>query len=145
MRTIKFRGKSIVTGEWLFGNLFQFGIQPPANVPCICTCVPTWKDAIDIYNVDENTIGQFTGLFDRNGKEIYEGDIVQHEENGKCYAIAYDHHEFCFDTNSDGFRFLNREDLLEVVGNIFDNKELLSHFCKGVTKLSDQDAKGGET
>lgn len=140
MRTIKFRGKSIVTGEWLFGNLFQFGIQPPANVPCICTCVPTWKDAIDIYNVDENTIGQFTGLYDKNGEEIYEGDVVKFvnpKYGDELFRIGYEDSHIgafclCEAGEEDTSRFVaifGRFDYepfyCEVIGNIHDNPDLM--------------------
>lgn len=142
MRTIKFKGKSIGTGEWLFGNMFQFGIQPPTKVPCICPSVPTWEDALDIYNVDEKTVGQFTGLYDKNGKEIYEGDIVRHpyidpifgdlvtSENEEDYPTS----EVVFNEGSFVIRFRDthyylcefvRKNVAEVVGNVHDNPELL--------------------
>ena len=148
MRTIKFRGKSIGTGEWLFGNLFKFGIQPPANIPCICVCVPTWKDALDIYTVHDNTIGQFTGLLDRNGKEIYEGDIVLwirkkvHIE-GRPLQDFSDVCKIYYDEKKCAFYFRYEMDCgaccgvldfnddraeisyIEVIGNIYDNPELL--------------------
>ena len=58
-REIRFRGKSTNNGKWVYAKLHGFGM--------------------DLFNecVQENTIGQFTGLFDKNGKGIYEGDIVE--------------------------------------------------------------------
>ena len=135
MRTIKFRGKSIGTGEWLFGNLFQFGIQPPTNVPCICPSVPTWEDAVDIYNVDEKTVGQFTGMYDKNGNEIYEGDIVRvlvsrlNATKNKRYMnfpVSYNSPFGCFETANGCPIPLSYKYCIEVIGNIHDNPELLN-------------------
>ncbi len=79
--------------------------------------------------VDPESVGQLTGIRDKKGRCIYEGDIVRHDENGKCYAIAYDTEvpQFCFADNADGFKFLNHPELLEVVGNIHDNADLLKN------------------
>ena len=76
-REIKFRSKSISTGKWIYGCLLKnkegkFAVVKPfkVNMDNECSCC----------EVEEETIGQFTGLYDRNQKPIYEGDIVQWEE-----------------------------------------------------------------
>lgn len=70
MREIKFRGKRLDNGEWIEGDLLRmldhwFIFPDPA------------PEGIDKYAVDPATVGQYTGLKDKNGKEIYEGDVIR--------------------------------------------------------------------
>lgn len=119
MRTIKFRGKIIDNGEWIIGDLIQAtnGIIHILPIESY-----RWKDN-EI--VDPQTIGQFTGLFDKNGKEIFEGDII---EEGNVY---FDDLYLGFFVKGD---FVEGEHkplydihLPEIIGNIFDNPELLKN------------------
>ena len=158
-REIIFRGKSIGTGEWLYGHLFNWGFQAPSNVPCICVCVPkSWREVYSIYAVHSATIGQCTGLTDKNGKKIYEGDILRltipdgstrhftiewANENRLLMPLDGFEHDgnviringWCF--NWKGHRLypsvidgVPDNERMEVVGNIHDNPDLLEIFRK---------------
>ena len=125
MRTIKFRGKSCNTGEWFYGNLYvadSFG----------STYIHKSMDSfLEVYS---ETIGQFTGLKDKNGKEIYEGDIVKWKADNRLYAVIfnwgmfYASVEVCNQEIYGGFplhALVGDEKGIEIVGNIYDNPELL--------------------
>lgn len=138
MREIKFRGKDALSGIWHYGYLVQSQIFIDDKLKMKIQRQNTSAS----YFVDEKTIGQFTGLRDKNGKEIYEADIVR----GKDYTglkregiIAYDNYGAKYiitpNTKSQYREHDTIEDLcpadeyLEVIGNIWDNPELLEEKC----------------
>lgn len=118
-RIVKFRGKSKKTGEWLYGDLVRnvegvFAVVPPFEM--------TTDNFCDRYEVDENTIGQFTGIYDANGKEIYDGDIVQ--DNGIVYkAVEYRESKSAFVMYIIGFEdmWYPLNHFVSVFGNIHDS------------------------
>lgn len=153
-REILFRGKSIGTGKWLYGHLFNYGLTPPSNVPCISVCVPTsWREAYALYAVLPKTIGQYTGMKDKNKKKIFEWDILKFiapdgtiryfvVEWASEYRILRPLSNFvpdgnpirisgwCFNWN--GYRLyptvidgVPDNEVMEIVGNIHDNPELM--------------------
>lgn len=145
LRTIKFRGKSIYDEEWLYGSLFKieenrYAVIPPLNDIDI-------GKSIGRYEVCLETIDQFTGLYDKNGKEIYEGDIVERitPENpnfGFIGNVVFDKNIalFCVEHNKFGPNsrtpFVMPDDWMdeysnklkcefEIKGNIYDHPELI--------------------
>lgn len=124
-RNVKFRGKSKRTGEWLYGDLVRnvegaFAIVPPFEM--------TTDNLCDRYEVDEETIGQFTGLLDKNGKEIYEGDVVTLNDLTRERASVTwldKNARFVVECVSDKQTYSIDEYNNTIVGNIYDNPELL--------------------
>ena len=123
MREIKFRGRK-KTGDWLHGDLVQ---RPP-----IALIFPLEApDSHDNYIVELKTVGQFTGLTDKNVIEIYEGDIVKVDIFTKNYCIVFGESEkwgASFQYKSDFSIYYLTESFTRdclVIGNIFDNPELL--------------------
>ena len=132
-REIKFRGKSEDNNEWIYGYFVDLNDGKEPNI---------FGDHNDFYPVIPETVGQYTGLKDRNGKEIYEGDIIRLDGSdsktikfidGKaafCIAnvdeLKYEEYRWIHvwhHINSVWWQGFCKE--IEVIGNIHDNSELL--------------------
>lgn len=124
MRTIKFRGKRVENGEWVYGYLQKYQ-ETHASRLCICAVsVRTWRDAL-LYEVVPDTVGQCTGLLDKNGIEIYFDDIVRNKYGDIGSVIWFSDWSLLVDWGGGDIHFIDPEWGLEVIGNIHDNPELL--------------------
>lgn len=114
MREILFRGKRLDNSEWVSGSLVVWNDGSAS--------IDTGKPDEPKYAVSPATVGAYTGLIDKNGKKIFEGDIFRYEK--RDYVVQWDDEGgytiFC---DSAGCAFDCSE--IEIIGNIHDNPELL--------------------
>lgn len=128
MREILFRGKQDSNGKWVYGDYHTDSCY-------IYDC----KDSI-AYKVIAETVGQFTGLCDKNGKKIFEGDIVIYNDNENADSEGEFSIVVWYDDDVIGFALEHHSPSCEVyyecewvqsccyyeiIGNVFDNPELL--------------------
>lgn len=141
MRTIKFRGKRLDNGKWIEGCFAEFvhpidgdtkpGIQVTRCVPSsIDRFIPVYET--ELVEVLPESVGQWTGLVDRHGKEIYEGDIL-HRESHQDMFVEFYKGAFCLvscnpiqranwtPTTCRGSDIIYRE----IIGNVIDSPELM--------------------
>lgn len=135
MRTIKFRGKRCDNGEWVYGYYAKL-----RNEFKEWHCIMTEEDASENYikdcngynmiytPVNHNTVSQFTSLRDKNGKEIYEGDILKAGDLG-LLEVRFVRGVFAFLWNGnldDEFPTGSpTHEWADIIGNIHDNPELM--------------------
>ena len=133
MKEILFRGKSIEDNKWVYGDL----IREKKSFGKICTRIyRTTNNGWELIDVDSKTVGQYTGLKDKNGTKIFENDIVAYwdtysTENGQSEADCIG--KVVWDDETISFQVTNRLsaesyevlDECSVIGNIYDNPELL--------------------
>lgn len=134
MREILFRGKRIDNGEWVVGIPWIF--TPPVNKAVIVYAMGLVGEDDDTsrycecHEVDPSTIGQYTGLTDKNGKKIFEGNIVKgfYKPTDKlvCGSVKYENHlARMLILNRGVCAGLSHCHHVEVIGNIHDDPELL--------------------
>lgn len=120
MREILFRGKRKDNGEWVYGDLTHsiYKIRD--------TCVGRYGSEIGMHQVDPATVGQYTGLTDKNGKRIFEGDVVAYPDYGNL-AVVWDDGTFQLMYADTFYDLLDcgTSGMCIVIGNTRDNPELL--------------------
>lgn len=150
MRAILFKGKRKDNGEWVEGFLFDDGLVDSKRWFIGSIEVIDAKYDVDncldiyghcIYEVDPETVCQYTGLKDRNGKKIFEGDIVKIKfREGRVGSLEKEYNYVVrYDGSQASFEFEGHDELLgcpclvqqnqhtfEVIGNVFDHKEFLN-------------------
>lgn len=144
-REILFHGKRIDNGEWVQGSLLTYSgcgcficqrVFGMAGVDC--SFMEDYRpDCFKRYEVDSATAGQYTGLTDKNGKKIFEGDIVKTKKYGRnighsnvndfdIFTVVYEPCMFRIVNKNRGFNLVDDGySKFEVIGNIHDNPELL--------------------
>lgn len=122
MRTIKFRGQDISDGAWVYGSLVY------SDENDVAIYFQRGNRLVKVY-VNQETIGQFTNLYDKNKKEIYEGDILKVPYTQERIEVRFVRGVFAFlwngDLDDEAPINAPTQEWAEVIGNIHDNPELL--------------------
>lgn len=133
MREILFRGQTRrkgekvhldgtpVDGNWVYGGVAQFNEER--------AIIYQTEPEFHKFPVYADTVGQYTGLTDKNGKKVFEGDIIQSVETDEICIVQWfpEHSAFmvwCRSSNEIGFLY-ECSSIVEVIGNVHDNPELL--------------------
>ena len=137
IREILFRGKRIDNGEWVEGyfvNLWLMHYQK--HQPII-----TDNNAVS-YDVDHSTVGQYTGLKDKNGKRIFEGDIMAFTAYGFNYVGTVEFADGSFSVMCEHMSpFLDQavsKHGAHIIGNVHDNPELLGKNDQRASKMGEE-------
>jgi len=118
-REILFRGKRVDTGEWVEGSLIGNDVIVGKIVEFEedYFCTEFW------YKVDPETVGQFTGMTDKKGKKLFEGDIYSMGEKNILYVVIFDKSQFIGkqvgNRSLAGLEYWKSD--IEIIGNIHDN------------------------
>lgn len=135
MREILFRGKRTDNGEWIYGYVNQH--RGESILDCMCEQINSddfyiydYAAKIDtgiyglLYKIIPETRGEYTGLTDKNGVKIFEGDIIRFEDNIGYVIYTDDDASFLVDSPNK-YIAMDYSSEFEVIGNIHDNPELL--------------------
>jgi len=138
-REIEFRGKRIDNGEWVYGLLIRKVKKHTAIEFCTIgkkieselfiqgLSIKSEVSILKDFQVIPESVGEYTGLKDKNGEKIFEGDIVKTVD--KAYEAGYRLDIVCYSltkyTSAFDFGSSSRSDLVEIIGNIKNNPELI--------------------
>ena len=136
MREILFRGKRKDNGEWVYGNYAVTDNNEKQHF--------IFQNKAFEFEVDPETVGQYTGLTDKNGKKIFEGDILGITNDDPDYnyitKVYLDRDTLCVDVQGQDYDYTSigfaieiwddECDQVEIIGNIYDNPELLLNYNK---------------
>lgn len=128
-RPIKFRGLTKeINSIWIYGSLIVF----QDGITCICSFDADNTEELNKTDIKSETVGQFTGLLDKNGDECYEGDLCRFSETSLYEIIMQDGCWSCksksfsnpqLSNNCSPLYLWNRG--IEIIGNVYSNPELL--------------------
>lgn len=125
MREILFRGKSLDNGKWESGYL----LENQGRTFIYQATNDNGRIAVAAVEVDPATVGQYTGLKDKNGEKIFEGDIIS---DGRRYHVKWDLRDACWDGEMHNdpkqrldLAFLITHKQTHIIGNIHDNADLI--------------------
>jgi uncharacterized phage protein (TIGR01671 family) len=146
MREYKFRGKYVERDKWVYGYYVKGIQEDEAYILKNHNGDWSWSDVW--FAVYPETVGQFTGLKDKNGKEIYEGDIIilPDEDDDEYFVIEWDDDTARFaivqhgSTMCDFDNYYGKE--LCIIGNIYENPELLKENVQPMQRLVPAGAAG---
>ena len=122
MREILFRAKDCIHQQWFYGWYFYTPEFTWSQHNIISA-----KDWMNVKTVNPETVGQYTGLTDKNGTKIFEGDICWFY-GGEYYSGSWEHNAIVAITDitdDEQIHYLKNAEYCEIIGNVFDNPELL--------------------
>lgn len=133
-REIKFRGKDLLKNKWVYGYLSEiFGKDSRRFTIDEAIHFDADGNSLNVFEVYPETVGQFTGFYDKNDKEIYDGDVLKSNYEDYIYWVKYENGGFYIYNDMGRYGSIKRafevykecEMQVEIIGNIYDNPELL--------------------
>lgn len=132
MREILFRGKRVENGEWIYwdryGRITDINGEPIRVEINTSALRPYAFYVNELPVIREETVGEYTGLTDKNGKKIFEGDIVKNSRDVGLLYYKEKNSAFTVKGWEYGYWLWHDKDDIEVIGNIHDNPELLEEI-----------------